>query len=80
MTRHGLQLPNPAITTTLETRTFTSVVALSRKMLRWSAKTSLRDMASSPNMRVTHTVRTATRQCSTGTADHTESEIPIVIA
>lgn len=46
MTRHGLQLPHPAITTTLETRTLTSVANPNRKMLRWSAKTLLRDMTS----------------------------------
>ena len=46
-------------------------------MLRWGAKTTIIYMVPSPKIRVVDVVRAAVKYHSVGTADPTESEIPI---
>lgn len=80
MTRHGLQLAHPAITATLDTRTFCRRRRLQSQTLQGCARTTLKHMAPSPEMGTADAARTAARQRSTDTEDPTESNITIGIA
>lgn len=80
MTRHGLEMPHPAITTMLEARTFTSAANFNRTQCHGAPKTALKNMAPTPKKGLADLVRTTATQRSTDNEHAPESEIPIAIA